>query len=74
MNGMDMSLLFQKMNDPVFANEFTNIMNEIQSIPGINEKMARINQMQDQEQQVRAMQQIPGLADKVARLQNLMNR
>lgn len=74
MDGLDMNLLLEKMNNPNFANEFNQIMNEIQSIPGINEKMGMISQMQDERQQIMAMQQIPGLAEKVAKLQNLMSR
>ena len=59
-----------KMQDPRFAERFNRIVSEFNSIPGVQQEVMRIAQIQDEKQREKAISKLP---DRVKRLVREVN-
>lgn len=57
--------LQQKMQDPVFANKFNKLVNEVSSIPGLQQEVMRIAQINNEKERERAVEKLPSKVKKV---------
>lgn len=74
MLNLDMNKVFSKLNDPRFAQQFSQLMAEINSIPNIQQTLLNINSIKDPKKQEEAMKKVPGLSEKLKRLNNIVNK
>lgn len=66
MNAIELIMkLQQKMQDPVFANKFNKLFNEINSIPGLQQEVMRIAQINNEKERERAVEKLPSKVKKV---------
>lgn len=66
MNGIDLIMkLQQKMQNPVFANKFNKLVNDINSIPGLQEEVMRISQINDEKERSSAIEKLPSKVKRV---------
>lgn len=64
----------QKLQDPVFMQEFTKITNELNGIPGLQQEVLRIAQIEDDKKRQKAIDKLPSkVKDAVKRMVNLIN-
>lgn len=75
MNGTELIMkLQQKMQDPVFANKFNKLVNEINRIPGLQQEVMRIAQINNEKERERAVEKLPSKVKKVvSEMVNLIN-
>lgn len=59
-----------KMQDPRFAEKFNHIVQEFNTIPGVQEEVMRIVQIQDEKKRDKAISKLP---DRVKRLVKELN-
>jgi uncharacterized membrane protein YdfJ with MMPL/SSD domain len=64
----------QRMKDPNFATRFNNASNVVSSIPGLQQEIMRIAQINDQKAQDAAIERLPREAKQaVQEILNLLN-
>lgn len=60
MNSYNLIMRLQaKMQDPRFAERFNRIVSEFNSIPGVQQEVMRIAQIQDEKKRERALSKLP---------------
>lgn len=70
MNPYELIMLIKKrMQDPVFAQKFNALVNELNSIPGLQQEVIKIVQINDDKKRQRAIDRLPS---KVKRTVNEM--
>ncbi|MFR5946303.1 MAG: hypothetical protein ACLUF8_02745 [Clostridium sp.] len=62
-------LIKKRMQDPVFAQKFNGLVNELNSIPGLQQEVIKIAQINDDKKRQRAIDRLPS---KVKRTVNEM--
>lgn len=62
-------LIKKRMQDPVFAQKFNALVNELNSIPGLQQEVIKIAQINDDKKRQRAIDRLPS---KVKRTVNEM--
>lgn len=62
-------LIKKRMQDPVFAQKFNGLVNELNSIPGLQQEVIKIVQINDDKKRQRAIDRLPS---KVKRTVNEM--
>ena len=71
MNGYNLIMKLQgKMQDPNFAARFNKLVGEFNSIPGMQEEVMRIAQIEDEKKREKALSKLP---DRVKRLVRELN-
>lgn len=75
MNGYNLIMKLQaKMQDPRFAERFNRIVSEFNSIPGVQQEVMRIAQIQDEKQREKAISKLPDRVKKLVReVSSLLN-
>lgn len=75
MNGFELIMkLKQKMQDPVFAQKFNNAVGELNNIPGLQQEVMKIAQIDNEKKRQKAIDHLPDKAKKsVTELLNLLN-
>lgn len=75
MNGYELIMTIQrKMQDPEFARRFNNLTAEFNNMPGMQQEVMRIVQMQDEHSRQKAMDKLPSKVKKLVReMLNLIN-
>lgn len=69
MEGYGLILKLQKkMGDPEFKKTFGLLINELNSIPGMESKVMQIMQMKDEKQKAKALDELP------SKVKNLLNQ
>ncbi len=70
MNPYELIMLIKKrMQDPVFAQKFNALINELNNIPGLQQEVIKIAQINDDKKRQRAIDRLPS---KVKRTVNEM--
>lgn len=65
MNPYELIMLIKKrMQDPVFAQKFNVLINELNSIPGLQQEVMRIVQINDDKKRQRAIERLPSKVKK----------
>lgn len=65
MNPYELIMLIKKrMQDPVFAQKFNALINELNSIPGLQQEVVRIVQINDDKKRQRAIERLPSKVKK----------
>lgn len=65
MNPYELIMLIKKrMQDPVFAQKFNALINELNSIPGLQQEVMRIVQINDDKKRQRAIERLPSKVKK----------
>ena len=65
MNPYELIMLINKrMQDPVFAQKFNALINELNSIPGLQQEVMRIVQINDDKKRQRAIERLPSKVKK----------
>lgn len=59
---MIMNIQNRMNNDPQFAQRFNNIINTLNSIPGLQQEVMRISQISDDKKRKKAMDKLPDQA------------
>lgn len=60
MNGYELIMTIQnRMKDPVFAQQFNALVNELNNIPGLQQEVMRIAQITDEKKRKKAMDKLP---------------
>ncbi|NLL29516.1 MAG: hypothetical protein GX258_00360 [Clostridiales bacterium] len=68
MNGYELIMKLQsKMQDPNFAARFNKIASEFNAIPGAQQEVMRIAQIQDEEKREKALSKLPSRVKKLVR-------
>lgn len=68
MNGFELLMKLQaKMQDPNFAARFNKIASEFNSIPGVQQEVMRIAQIEDEEKREKALAKLPPRVKKLVR-------
>lgn len=63
MNGFELIMkLRQKMQDPAFAQRFNAIANDLNSIPGLQQEVMRIAQIDNEKKRQKAIDHLPDRA------------
>lgn len=57
-------LINKRMQDPVFAQKFNALINELNSIPGLQQEVMRIVQINDDKKRQRAIERLPSKVKK----------
>ncbi|MDY4078077.1 MAG: hypothetical protein ACI33J_02880 [Clostridium sp.] len=57
-------LIKKRMQDPVFAQKFNALINELNSIPGLQQEVMRIVQINDDKKRQRAIERLPSKVKK----------
>ena len=57
-------LIKKRMQDPVFAQKFNVLINELNSIPGLQQEVMRIVQINDDKKRQRAIERLPSKVKK----------
>lgn len=57
-------LIKKRMQDPVFAQKFNALINELNSIPGLQQEVVRIVQINDDKKRQRAIERLPSKVKK----------
>lgn len=75
MNGYNLIMKLQaKMQDPRFAERFNRIVSEFNSIPGVQQEVMRIAQIDDEKKREKAISKLPDRVKKIVReLNSLLN-
>lgn len=75
MNGYNLIMKLQaKMQDPRFAERFNRIVSEFNSIPGVQQEVMRIAQIDDEKKREKAIAKLPDRVKKIVReLNSLLN-
>lgn len=75
MNGYNLIMKLQaKMQDPRFAERFNRIVAEFNSIPGVQQEVMRIAQIDDEKKREKAIAKLPDRVKKIVReLNSLLN-
>ena len=75
MNGYDLIMkIQQKMQDPVFAKRFNEMVNELNNIPGLQDQVMKIAQIQDEKKRKKALDKLPERSKRaVSEILNLLN-
>lgn len=75
MNGYELITTIQrKMQDPEFARRFNNLTAEFNSVPGMQQEVMRIVQIQDEHSRQKAMDKLPSKVKKLVKeMLNLIN-
>lgn len=64
----------QKLQDPNFMQEFNKITNELNGIPGLQQEVLKIAQIDDEKKRQKAIDKLPSkVKDAVKRMVNLIN-
>ena len=65
MNPYELIMLIKKrMQDPVFAQRFNALVNELNAIPGLQQEVMRIAQINDDKKRQRAIDRLPSKVKK----------
>lgn len=65
MNPYELIMLIKKrMQDPVFAQKFNALINELNSVPGLQQEVMRIVQINDDKKRQRAIERLPSKVKK----------
>ncbi|AOR23521.1 hypothetical protein [Clostridium taeniosporum] len=68
MNGYQLIMrVQQKMQDPVFAQRFYKTVGELQGIPGLQQEVLRIAQIQDERKREKALDRLPNKVKKAVK-------
>ncbi len=60
MNGYELIMTIQnRMKDPVFAQQFNALVNELNNIPGLQQEVMRIAQITDEKKRKKAVDKLP---------------
>ena len=60
MNGYELIMkIQQRMQDPVFAKRFNEIVEDLNKIPGLQQEVMRIAQIQDEKKRKKAIDRLP---------------
>ena len=60
--------------DPVFANKFNRLVNELNRMPGLQQEIMRIAQIQDESKRQKALNNLPdNVKQSVVEIFNLLN-
>ena len=75
MNGYELIMTIQrKMQDPEFARRFNNLTAEFNNVPGMQQEVMRIVQIQDEHSRKRAMDKLPSKVKKLVKeMMSLIN-
>ena len=75
MNPLQLINMFQrKMQNPVFAQQFNNLANQLNCIPGLQQEVMRIASMKDERARQNAINRLPNQAKAiVTQMLNLLN-
>lgn len=75
MNGYNLIMKIQaKMQDPNFSMRFNRIVSEFNNIPGVQQEVMRIAQIEDEKKRDKAISKLPERARKLVReLYSLLN-
>lgn len=75
MNGYELIMTIQrKMQDPNFASRFNNLTAEFNKIPGMQQEVMRIVQIQDEHSRQKAMDKLPSKVKKLVKeMMSLIN-
>lgn len=75
MNGYELIMTIQrKMQDPAFARRFNSITEEFNNVPGMQQEVMRIVQIQDEHSRQKAMDKLPSKVKKLVKeMINLIN-
>jgi len=75
MNGYELITTIQrKMQDPAFARRFNNLTEEFNNVPGMQQEVMRIVQIQDEHSRQKAMDKLPSKVKKLVKeMINLIN-
>ncbi|AYE35574.1 hypothetical protein [Clostridium septicum] len=66
MNGYELIMRLQeKMKDPRFAEKFNRLQGELNNIPGLQQEVMRIAQMDNERSRQKAIDRLPDKAKKV---------
>ena len=57
-------LIKKRMQDPVFAQKFNALINELNNIPGLQQEVMRIVQINDDKKRQRAIERLPSKVKK----------
>lgn len=68
MNGYELIMTIQrKMQDPEFARRFNNLTADFNNVPGMQQEVMRIVQIQDEHSRKKAMDKLPSKVKKLVR-------
>lgn len=68
MNGYELIMTIQrKMQDPGFANKFNKLTEEFNKVPGMQQEVMRIVQIQDEHSRQKAMEKLPSKVKKLVK-------
>ncbi|MDD6770379.1 hypothetical protein [Inconstantimicrobium porci] len=56
------NLIQSKMQNPVFARQFNNLISQLESIPGLKQEVMRIASINDERKRQRAIERLPDQA------------
>ena len=56
------NLIQSKMQNPVFARQFNNLISQLESIPGLKQEVMRIASINDERKRQRAIERLPNQA------------
>lgn len=60
MNGYELIMTIQnRMKDPIFAQQFNALVNELNNIPGLQQEVMRIAQITDEKKRRKAIDKLP---------------
>lgn len=60
MNGYELIMTIQnRMKDPIFAQQFNALVNELNNIPGLQQEVMRIAQITDEKKRKKAIDKLP---------------
>jgi len=66
MNGYELVMKIKsKMKDPVFAEKFNKLVAELNTIPGLQNEVMKIAQINDDKKRNRAIDRLPGKAKNI---------
>lgn len=61
------AMLQRKMQDPIFANKFNQLTNELNSIPGLQQKVMQIVQINDEKKRQKELDKLPTKAKAIVK-------
>jgi hypothetical protein len=75
MNGYELIMrIQQKMQDPVFAAKFNQLVKKLNSIPGLQQEVMRIVKIEDPKKRQKAMEKLPsGVKNSVEEMMKLLS-
>jgi len=75
MNGYELvRRLQQKMQDPTFARKFNKLANDLSSMPGLQQEIMRISQINNEKERDKAIERLPDKVKKsVSEMLKLLN-